>query len=241
MSKVLNEQQIADMAKEYNVDIAAIKAVKEVESRGNGFLPSGRPVILFEGHVFWKELINNKKNPKDYIANNYDIIYPTWDRSHYKGGEKEYDRLNRAIAIDKIAALKSTSFGLFQIMGFNYKLAGYDTVENFVAAQQENEQNQLEAFMKFITNTKLIDELQNKQWEAFAKGYNGSQYAKNQYDVKIEKAFEKYYVAPKIESKPVVDPVKPVESIKIDEVKSEKIDTTKVVNNIKPNNDIKHA
>ena len=155
MSKTLTENDILELAKEFGIDQAAIKAVKEVESRGNGFLPSGRPIILFEGHVFWKQLTLKGKNPKDYVMNNYDILYPTWDRSHYKGGEKEYDRLNRAIAIDREAALKSASFGLFQIMGFNHKLAGFVTVEAYVADQQIDEKNQLRAFANFIKNTNI--------------------------------------------------------------------------------------
>ena len=240
MDKILKEEQIQQVAKEFGVDQAAIKAVKEVESKGSGFLPSGRPIILFEGHIFWRELVNNKKNPKDYLSNNQDIIYPTFDRSHYKGGEKEYDRLNRAIAIDRDAALKSASFGLFQIMGFNYKLAGYDTVEHYVAAQQESELNQLTAFVNFVKNTKLIEHLKTQDWAAFAKGYNGAQYAQNQYDVKLKAAFTKFYVAPKVEAPvaPKVEaPVAPkveAPAVKVFEsvkpTTETKVDTTKVVN-----------
>jgi hypothetical protein len=233
MSKTLTENDILELAKKFSIDQAAIKAVKEIESRGSGFLPSGKPIILFEGHVFWKQLTLKGKNPKDYIMNNYDIIYPTWDKSQYKGGEKEYDRLNKAIAIDKEAALKSASWGLFQIMGFNHKLAGYDTVQHFVEAQYENEKNQLEAFANFIKSSNLIDELQNKQWAAFAKAYNGAQYAQNQYDIKLQKAFEKYYIAPKVEAPKVEAPkveVHKTETPKVEAPKAStaKADTTKV-------------
>ncbi|WP_328515044.1 N-acetylmuramidase domain-containing protein [Ralstonia pseudosolanacearum] len=33
-----------------------MRAVNEVESRGSGFLPDGRPVILFERHVMYRQL-----------------------------------------------------------------------------------------------------------------------------------------------------------------------------------------
>jgi hypothetical protein len=84
MSKLLTDVDIQVLAQEFEIDQAAIKAVKEVESSGSGFLPSGRPTILFEGHIFWKELLAVGKHPNDYVMNNYDIIYPNWDRTHYQ-------------------------------------------------------------------------------------------------------------------------------------------------------------
>ncbi len=38
------------------VPLASVRAVNEVESRGAGFLPDGRPVILFERHVMYRQL-----------------------------------------------------------------------------------------------------------------------------------------------------------------------------------------
>lgn len=34
--------------------------------------------------------------------------------------------------------------------------------------------------------------LKNKDWAAFAKGYNGPEYAVNKYDVKMKDAYERY-------------------------------------------------
>jgi len=200
MDKILKDQEIEEIAKEFGIDSATIKAVKEVESKGSGFLPNGKAKILFEGHIFWKQLVANKKNPKDYLTNNLDIIYPSWVKTFYKGGEKEYDRLIRAEKIDKDAAWKSTSFGLFQIMGFNFKAAGYNTVVEFVTAQQESEKEQLKAFANFIKNNNMIGYLKEKNWIEFAKRYNGPAYAKNSYDKLLEKAYNKYNV----DVKPVV-------------------------------------
>lgn len=52
--KTLTEQGYIDAAKELGCEVAAIKAVAEVESRGLGFLPTGEPKILFECHRFFK-------------------------------------------------------------------------------------------------------------------------------------------------------------------------------------------
>jgi len=43
----------------------------------------------------------------------------------YKEGEAEYERLLRARRINEDAANASTSWGLFQIMGFNHAAWGH--------------------------------------------------------------------------------------------------------------------
>jgi hypothetical protein len=50
----LVESDFRAAAKLLKCDVAAIKAVAEVESSGNGFLSDGRVKILFEGHQFYK-------------------------------------------------------------------------------------------------------------------------------------------------------------------------------------------
>jgi hypothetical protein len=71
------------------VEVAAVKAVLEVET-GNkgGFLSPGHPTILFEGHIFWNQLKERGIDPTKYQNGNEDILYPKWNKSHYKGGLK---------------------------------------------------------------------------------------------------------------------------------------------------------
>ena len=54
MSTTLTAADFARAAKNLNVEIAAIRAVAEVEAAGAGFLPDGRPAILYEAHIFHK-------------------------------------------------------------------------------------------------------------------------------------------------------------------------------------------
>ena len=61
----------------------------------------------------------------------------------------------------------------------------------------EHEREHLDAFGRFISiasfsGRKLIDWLREKQWAKFANGYNGSGYEQNKYDIKLQKAYEKY-------------------------------------------------
>lgn len=184
------------LAKQFGLEVAVILAIKDVESGGKGYLKDGRPKILFEGHVFWKELKQAGKNPATLQKGNEDILYPTWDKSKYAGGAGEYPRLEKAMAIDKIAALKSASWGEFQILGNNHKLAGYPDVESFVEAiktQGENNSN-LMALLNFLKNNNLLKFVQgaNKNWAGLARGYNGKAYKKNQYDTKLEAAYNKH-------------------------------------------------
>lgn len=70
--------------------------------------------------------------------------------------------------------LEATSWGLGQIMGFNYRLAGYGTPDRFVAAMAESEVNQIKAMTTFIENVGIRQALADRDWRTFARNYNGS-------------------------------------------------------------------
>lgn len=189
----LTEVDYKKVAELLDVEEAAIKAVLEVEtgSRG-GFLAIGKPMILFEGHIFWRQLKNRGINPARYQKGNEDILYSKWTRAYYKGGVRAYERLERARAIHREAADSSASWGLAQIMGFNYKVCGCKSVSEFVDKMSESEGRQLELFARFIKNNKWDVYLRNLDWKGFARHYNGAGYAQNQYDKRLEKAYRKY-------------------------------------------------
>jgi hypothetical protein len=184
-SKLLNEddyQQAADLLK---CDIAAIKAVAEVESRGAGFFPDGRPKILFERHKF-RSFTGGK-----YDATNPDISNKT-PGGYGAGGTHQWDRFNVAAALDQTAAIKACSWGKFQVMGFNFQVCGFASVDDFYAAMQKSEGEHLQAFCNFIAGNNLGGALRNHQWATLAAGYNGADYKINQYDTKLAAAYKKY-------------------------------------------------
>lgn len=188
--------------------VAQIRAVDEVESGGGWFTdvradvlnadgPGGfiggphLPKILFEAHIFDRETKGR------YRASHPNISSPRWNRALYVGGQAEWKRLHRAMQLDRTAALKSASVGRYQIMGFNHRLAGFISVETFWEAMKKSEAEHLAAFVSFILNAKLGDALRqvsNRHADCipFARGYNGSGYAKNNYHVKIAKAHKKW-------------------------------------------------
>jgi hypothetical protein len=176
----LGSGDIEDAATELGCTVAAIKAVIDVESRG-GFLADNRPRILFERHYF------SRLTGGRFDADHPDISNRKW--GGYTGGAAEYGRLGRAIALDRDAALRSASWGMFQIMGDNCGKAGFRGVEPFVEAMVSGEKAHLDAFVSFVKSCGLADELARRDWAGFARGYNGPKYAENKYDVKLAAAF----------------------------------------------------
>jgi hypothetical protein len=196
----LQPEQIALFAEMYGLEVPAVKAVVEIESSGKGFLRDGRPKILFEGHVFWRRLKAYKVNPVPLSRTHPNIVYQNWTRQHYLTGTLEFQRLAKARAIHDSAALESASWGMFQIMGYHAYKMGYKTVQEFVRSQKKSEEEHLKAFGLFITKISPVchKALQNHQWAEFAKHYNGAQYAKNQYDTKLERSYNKFKGQPQL-------------------------------------------
>ena len=182
----LTEADYQNAANQLSVEVAAIKAIASVESSGSGFLANGAPKILFEGHIF-----------SDLTDGAYDKKYPTisylkWTKAFYLGGVAEYTRYNTAFTLDKNAAMMSTSWGKFQIMGFNYAKAGYASVDSFVQDMCKSESKQLLALVKFLKAKGLDVHLRSKNWASFAEGYNGPKYPKNKYDIRLKQAYEAF-------------------------------------------------
>jgi len=196
--KLLSESDLIDFAGRLGLELAVVKAVNEVESGGKGFLVNGKPVILFEGHVFFRELQKRGIVPRQYMnAGNRDVLYEKWTRNYYLGGVREYDRLHKAMQIANTdsfrqAALSSASWGSFQIMGFHAKSLGYADVDDFVDKMHLHEREHLDAFGRFLQVNGLVPYLVSRQWAKFAERYNGAGYKLNKYDTKLEKAYLKY-------------------------------------------------
>ena len=189
----LSEEEFSLVAKLLDVETAALKAVQEVETGGRGgFFAPGKPAILFEGHIFWSQLKKQGIDPSLIVKGNEDILYPKWEKGHYKGGLREYERLGKARAIHREAADASASWGMFQVMGFNYAACDEKSVSSFVAAMTESELRQLILAGRFIKKAGMLPALQTKNWAEFARRYNGPAYAENKYDEKMASAYRKY-------------------------------------------------
>lgn len=185
ISKSLSRSDLDKAARRLSCEIPTIVAVSTVESPVGGFLPDGRPTILFEAHIFSR-----------YTGHKYDSEYPNissprWNRKLYgAAGAHQHDRLDIAAKLNRTAALNSASWGRFQVMGFNWQLCGYNSLQGFINAMYRSEGDHLQAFCSYVISRGLDDELRRKDWAAFAFGYNGPGYAANHYDTKLAAAYK---------------------------------------------------
>ncbi len=178
------------MAARLSCEWEAVAAVAEVESgRLGGFTEDGKPVILFERHLFSRKTNSRFDSSNPNVSNRTPGGYPRTQ------GER-WAQLAEAFALDGEAALQSASFGRFQVLGQNFTNLGMADAKTYVAKLAKSEKDQLEAFEGFVKANRLDDELRAKNWAGFASGYNGPGYAANQYDAKMAQAYARIKANP---------------------------------------------
>lgn len=92
--------------------------------------------------------------------------------------------------LDPVAAIKSASWGKFQVLGSNHN--GWPDPVSFARAMQQSENNHLKSFEAYCVTNGLIAHLRSKNWARFAEGYNGANYKDFDYDTKIANAYTRY-------------------------------------------------
>jgi len=182
--RALTKKGLKDACASVGAGEPEIWAVLNVETRGFGFFPDRRPQILFERHIF-SQLTGRKLDSRNPDLSSK---YP----GGYAGGTAEYGRLKKAMTLDAEAALQSASWGIGQVMGFNYRIAGYDSVTAMIQEMVEDEDAQLRAMSHFIRNNHLARALNHHDWTGFARGYNGKDFARNDYDARLAAAHAKF-------------------------------------------------
>lgn len=184
MRKQLSYVHFEEASWKLDCSVPAIRAVASVESNGRGFLPDGQVAILFEGHVF-SRLTGGK-----FDRTHPTISYPKWTKKHYLGPLGEHGRLQKAVELDRDAALMSASWGMFQIMGFNYGRCNFSGIQPFVNYVSRGEPQQLDLFVRFIKSSPgLLSAIRTADFTKFARLYNGSGYAQNGYHTKMRQAY----------------------------------------------------
>jgi hypothetical protein len=174
-------------AQRLNCEWQAVAAVAEVESGSLGaFGPDGRPIILFEPHIF------SRNTSRRFDASHPHLSYPNFGARPYPRTQAErWAQLREAFALDEDAALKSASYGKFQILGQNFAVCGFASPRAFVSAMAESEAGQLRAFEGFVRGNRLDAALRALDWRAFARGYNGPAYEQTRYHIKMEEAYNR--------------------------------------------------
>ena len=182
----LTESDFKLVAEELDVEVAAIKAVVEIEAGKamKGFWAPGIPVINFDRTMYlkYRSKAQNSSGAQGEKVPDGLTGYAL----------KEWTELINARKNNAQGANLGTFWGMFQIGGFNYKLCGCSSVDEFVKRMAYSELEQLQLFAVFITNTGMVESLRKKNWSTFARKYNGPSYAKRGYHTKMAKAYAKY-------------------------------------------------
>lgn len=224
----ITEVQWKEVADGIGCEPEVLKAIAQVESGGrnafwrlNSVGGANVPALLYERHYFSKETggAYDKEHP--------DISWPTGYRKKSRLGEKDkkmsdgkidaddvygdyssaYLRFINAYRLDANAALKSCSWGKFQIMGANFGLCGALNVKIFVEKMCTSDATQIGLLAEFIRNKpqswkdaknkklgkeiSLHEAVKTKNWAAIAFNYNGPGYKTYDYDTKLKAAYDR--------------------------------------------------
>lgn len=169
-----------------------LHAFLDVETAGGGYDDKGRVKMLYEPHRAYKNAAKVSRSLRDRFVK-AGLAYPSWGEQPYPADS--YPRLARAAVLDETVALLSASHGIGQVLGENFRAAGYASPQEMVAAYAAGgEAEQLASAVRFIVNRGLDVELRKidakvrrgikptaADWTRFAEGYNGAMQAKHGY------------------------------------------------------------
>lgn len=225
----ITEKDWAEVARTLECEAEVLMAIAKVESGGSSAfwrLMDGQgghvPAILYERHHFSR--LSAHAHDKDHPDISWPVGYRTRKqlgkedkKMHdgkvdeddiYAGYATSYLRLVNAYRLDPDAALKSCSWGKFQIMGANHELCGEPNLRRFVNKMCTSEAAQISLLAGFIRSKpqawknpknrklgkeiSLWDAVKAKDWRGIAFNYNGPAYETYQYHIKLENAYAQY-------------------------------------------------
>lgn len=151
--------------------VAALRAVWDVEAAGRPFRADGSLERRFEPHKLARP----------------DGTYKTSMKLSAAAREAKFAAAFRENPND---AMRATSWGGPQIMGFNHSAAGYSTVADMVEAFADDEAAQLAGFVALIQSWGLASAIRARDWRTFAARYNGNANV-TEYAARIESAWQR--------------------------------------------------
>lgn len=230
----ITEKEWGDVAARLECEAEVLMAIAKVESGGRSAfwrLMDGKgghvPAILYERHYFSRltERTHDKDHPdlswpvgyrmaKQLGMENKKMHDGKVDKDDiYASHAMSYLRLINAYRLDSDAALKSCSWGKFQIMGANHELCGESNLKVFINKMCTSELAQLTLIGEFIRNKPKIwknsynkalgkeislwEAVKTKNWQAIALNYNGPDYKTYEYDKKLQAAYERHRAHPR--------------------------------------------
>lgn len=199
----LTEADFERAAKRLGVEVAAIKAVADIEAgvTHNGFFAPEKPLINFDLTMFRRFAQSHGIKLGNYTKS-HPVVFSRPNTKKYGSTQAgQQARLEAAMSIDSLAAMEGTFWGMFQIGGFNWKKCGASSPQDFMQRMARSEGDQLDMFANFILDNKLEVPLRKKDWATFARIYNGPSYKQRGYHTRMAAAYRKYSSEKKKSSK----------------------------------------
>lgn len=190
----LTEEDYKEVADELGVEVAAIKAVVDIETGGkhHGFNDDGSVLINFDLTIYRQRLSRCGLSISSACASAPEAFQSPNVRKYGTRQKAQWARLEAARKFDSDTANEGVFWGMFQIGGFNWKLCGCDSVDEFVELMSRSERDQLELFARFCNSRNLTRFIRAKDWDGFALRYNGPGYKSQGYDSKMAAAYKRF-------------------------------------------------
>lgn len=193
----ITEAHYEKLAADLNVEKEVLKAVAIVESKGEWFVNDEagrrRAKILLERHKMYRHLRRkiSQERLSSLVRQYPRVIYPEY--GEYGSEREQFRKLEIAKSIDETAAIKSCSWGEFQVLGEYFKNGGYSTPQELEIAMNQFSLQQFLYFQSYlkITKPQVVKNMRVKNWGKIAFYYNGSDYKRNAYDAKMECEYER--------------------------------------------------
>lgn len=190
----LTEEDYEEIAADLGIEVASLRAVVDVEAGhlAHGFWDPGKPVVYFSLDQF-RRFAAAKGINIDKYRKTHPYVFTKPAAAKFASPQAAVQaRVDQAMEIDAESAIKACFWGMFQIGGFNWKLCGAASAEDFYQRMCQSERSQIDLFSSFLRATGLDKPLQKKDWARFARGYNGPSWQKRGYHTKLAKAYAKH-------------------------------------------------
>lgn len=185
ISVTQQQQVIHQEAERLDLSHTVALAVFAIESAPND-LPGPHLILNLETHILSDNLPTNDPDQRSRFYHYFDYGSPPWADQRWRTGAGspwlilDADQHNQRRAINfaamifgREAALRSTSMGPGQIMGFNHADMGYPHACAMFDTWRAKPLAAVRGFFRYLETSGLIAPLRQKQWTEFAMGYNG--------------------------------------------------------------------
>ena len=161
---------ILEHATASQVEPAVALAIFAVESKRAYDPTTGLVIVRFE--------------PKVFLRRSGRLV-----TSDHSSQLAEWQAIEEAYALDENAALESASYGLPQLMGFNFGVTSHPDARSLLLAFQRSAREQVAGFFGFVAANNLVGAARERRFVDFARRYNGR--GKEQlYGAKMKKYFQ---------------------------------------------------